>query len=102
MYIIKRQTNDFGARPALQTWDSNTLPEEYVFCPDKFVEVFYSTTPAGFVNIIIENNIVTFMEVNQEALDAYIASLPDPEEPAAEPDMYDELAAAIREGVNEI
>ena len=41
--------------------------------------VFYSTDPAGFVNITVENDAVTSMEVNQDALDAYIASLPDPE-----------------------
>ena len=79
MYIIKQNANENGSRPPIQTWSSNTLPKGYVVCPDEFINVFYSTTPAGFVNITIENNTVTSMEVNQEALNAYIASLPEPE-----------------------
>ena len=47
---------------------------------------------------------VTAVEVNQEALDAYHAEHPDiPEpEPEEEPDVWDELAAAIREGVDSV
>ena len=43
---------------------------------------FYSTTPAGFVNITVEEQegikYVASIEVNQEALDAFKATLPDP------------------------
>lgn len=79
MYIIRVTVSDIGSRPVLQTWSGNLPPEGYAFCPDEFVEIFYSTSPAGFVNIQIEDNIVVSMEINQEALDAYIASLPEPE-----------------------
>lgn len=78
MYIIKRNAYENGIRPPLQTWSKPTPPEGYAFCPEEFFGVFYSTTPAGFVNITVENDVVTAMEVNQEALDAYIASLPEP------------------------
>lgn len=102
MYIIKITPYENGARPPLQTWAGSVAPDGYAFCPDEFVEVFYSTNPAGFVNITVENDTVTEMTVNQEALEAYIASLPEPEPEPIEGDVYDEMAAAIIEGVNEI
>ena len=105
MKIILLTPYESGSRPPLQDWDFPTLPEGYVWCPDDFVEVFYSTSPSGFVNITVENDTVTEMTINQEALDAYIAEHPDKPEP--EPETmeganYDELAAAIQEGVNEV
>lgn len=88
MYIIQLTAPSIGSRSALQTWSGNLPPEGYAFCPNEFIEIFYSTNPAGFVNIQVENNVVTSMEVNQEALDAYIASLPEPEpeQPTAQED----------------
>ena len=48
--------------------------------------------------------VVTSVEVNQEALDAYHAEHPDiPEpEPSEGLDVWDELANAIREGVDSV
>jgi hypothetical protein len=95
MYIIKLNAYTDGSRPPLQRWGHTTPPTEYAECPDEFYEVFYSTDPAGFVNITVENDVVTSMEVNQEALDAYIASLPDPE-PEVEPEpSADEVLNAL-------
>ncbi len=78
MYIIKIKANENGSRPALQTWNSPKLPEDYAVCPEEFYEVFYSTTPAGFVNITVDGGVVVGMTVNEEALEAYIASIPEP------------------------
>ena len=107
MKIIPLIANESGSRPPLQDWEYPTLPEGYAWCPDDFVEVFYSTNPAGFVNITVENETVTEMTINQEALDAYIAEHPDQPEDDPEPETveganYDELAAAIQEGGNEV
>jgi hypothetical protein len=105
MKIIQLSANESGSRPALQDWDFPTLPEGYAWCPDDFVEVFYSTSPSGFVNITVENDTVTEMTINQEALNAYIAEHPDVPEDDPEPVEgvnYDELAVAIQEGVNEV
>lgn len=83
MYIIQKNATENGGRSALQSWSSVNIPNGYALCPDAFFDVFYSTTPAGFVNIELSGNIVTAMTVNQEALDAYIASHPqEPEETA--------------------
>ena len=111
MYIIKKIANANGSRPPMQTWENTKLPSGYALCPDEFYNVFYSTTPAGFVNITVKDNVVTSMAVNQEALDAYIASLPEPEpepEPVPESDegdeaiTWNELAQAYSEGVNSL
>lgn len=82
MRIIKIEANPSGSRPPLQDWNDITPPEGYAFCPDEFIGVFYSTTPAGFVNITIDDGVVTAIEVNQDALDAYLAENPlaDPTE----------------------
>lgn len=81
MKIIKREPFVSGARPALQEWDGKALPEGYLWCPEEFERIFYSTDPAGFVNITHDGETVTAMEVNESALAAYVASLPEPEEP---------------------
>lgn len=85
MYIIKKNSSADGSRPPIQTWKKDTPPVGYAACPDEFRTVFYSTTPAGFVNITVEDDVVTSMAVNQEALDAYLESLPEPE-PVPEPE----------------
>ena len=53
---------------------------------------------------IREFYVVTAVEVNQEALDAYHAEHPDIPEPTPEEelDVWDELAFAIREGVDSV
>ena len=79
MYIIKKTANENGSRPPLQTWTKQNLPNGYAICPDEFYSVFYSTSPAGFVNITVDNDIVTSMEVKQASLDEYIASHSDTE-----------------------
>lgn len=83
MYIIMRKPYENGARPPMQTWSAPTLPDGYVWCPDAFYDVFYSTSPAGFVHITVEGDTVTAMEVNRAAYEAYVAANP-PYEPVEE------------------
>lgn len=83
MYIIMLEPYESGARSPLQTWGLPTLPEGYAWCPDEFYGVFYSTSPAGFVNITVEGDTVTAMEVNRAAYEAYVAENP-PAEPVEE------------------
>ena len=85
MYIIKKTANDNGSRPPLQIWTKQSIPNGYAICPDEFYDVFYSTSPAGFVNITVDNDIVASMEVNQTSLNEYIASHKDTEPPEQEP-----------------
>ena len=57
----------------------------------------------GFVTLTVEDGAVTSLKTNQEALDTYEADHPDlpPEEPE-EPVTWAAMAAAIREGVNDV
>ena len=86
MFIIQIEANANGSRPPLQSWNSATLPEGYAWITDEQKDIFYSTTPAGFVNITVEEQdgvkYVASIEVNQEALDAFKATLPDPTDSA--------------------
>ena len=82
MFIIRIEANANGSRPPMQSWNSATAPEGFALVTDAQKDVFYSTTPAGFVNITVKEEngakVVDTIEVNQEALDAYKATLPDP------------------------
>lgn len=90
-----RESGDYG-NPV-----SNVFPG-CVALPDDFLGPYIEAK--GFVYLEIENGEVVAVEVNQEALDAYLAEHPDQPEPEPEqtPDVWDELAAAIREGVNDV
>ena len=82
MFIIRIEANANGSRPPMQSWNSATAPEGFALVTDAQNDVFYSTTPAGFVTITVKEEngvkVVDTIEVNQEALDAYKATLPDP------------------------
>ena len=95
MYIIKTEPNKGGGRPPLQKWNALKAPEGYTLCPDEFYEVFYSTHPAGFVNILVSDGMVTEMSINQEAIDNYLANLPEPEVIVPEPTAQDDTDAIL-------
>ena len=82
MFIIRIEANANGSRPPMQSWNNDTAPEGFALVTDAQKDVFYSTIPAGFVNITVKEEngakVVDTIEVNQEALDAYKATLPDP------------------------
>lgn len=86
MFIIRIEANANGSRPPMQSWNSATAPEGFALATDAQKDVFYSTTPAGFVNITVKEEngvkVVDTIEVNQEALDAFKATLPDPADSA--------------------
>ena len=94
MYIIIREADADGARQPLLAWNNPTAPKGFALCPDAFCNVFYSTTPAGFVNITVKGDTVTAMTVNWDAYNAYVADHPAEPEPQAEP-TADELINAM-------
>lgn len=114
MYYINAQSNESGnyGNPIGQPFSGSVaLPDELL---SAYIEakgfVFLELERAEEVPIplllkgIKEFYVVTAVEVNQEALDAYLAEHPDiPEpEPEEEMDVWDELANAIREGVDSV
>lgn len=96
MKIIKIAASENGSRPPLQDLPRAVLPSGYAAFPEKFLSVFYQADKqcAGFVDITVEGDTVTACTWNEEAYQAYLASLPEPEEPAPTPE---ERIAALEE-----
>ena len=90
MNIIQINANENGGRPPMQSWNG-APPAGYALVPDTLdTSVFYNFM--GFVSLELDGSTVTAMTGNQEALDAYKASLPEPVEP---PPTTEERVAAL-------
>ena len=78
MNLIAIEAYPNGGRPPIITMGGKVVPIGYAICPDEFVKVFYSTNPAGFVHIEVdeETNTVTKMSLNKEALYDYRSTNP--------------------------
>ena len=91
MHILSRKLSENGGYSVIQTWPGDVPPEGYVIVPDTLdTSVFYDFM--GFVTLEWDGNTVTAMIGNQEALDAYKASLPEPVDP---PPTTEERVAAL-------
>lgn len=99
MYIIKIEANPDGSRPALQDWHSRNQPEGYAFCDDEQKAVFYSTVPAGFVDITFKEQsgyqIVDTITANQALADKWTEAHPVQPEPEPEPTQLDKIEAQV-------
>lgn len=101
MKIIRRTPNANGAYPPPQTWAEARIPDGYALWPDALDMADFETYN-GFVILNILRGRVASYEVNHEAWEAWEPA-PEPEPPSGGGDaIYDELAAAIREGVNAV
>ncbi len=90
MNIIQINANENGGRPPLQSWHG-APPAGYALVPDTLdTSAFYDCM--GFVTLELDGSTVTTMTGNQEALEAYQASLPEPVEP---PPTTEERVAAL-------
>ena len=90
MNIIQINANENGGRPPMQSWHGEP-PAGYALVPDTLdSSAFYDCM--GFVTLELDGSTVTAMTGNQEALDAYKASLPEPVEP---PPTTEERVAAL-------
>lgn len=80
MYIIEIKENEENGYSPIQTWDKETPPEGYAIISEEQRALFYSTTPAGFVNITVKEEdgvkVVDTIEINEKALKAYQANMP--------------------------
>lgn len=114
MYYIESKSNAFGNYGQLMC---QVFPG-CVALPDELLGAYIAAKGFVFLELeqaeevpiplllkgIREFYVVTAVEVNQEALDAYHAEHPDIPEPTPEEelDVWDELANAIREGVDSV
>ena len=90
MQILQKAPLENGGYSVIQTWPGDVPPEGYVIVPDTLdTSVFYDFM--GFVTLELDGDTVTAMIGNQEALDAYKASLPEPTPP--QPTTEERVAA---------
>lgn len=104
MRIIRTTPDSNGAYPALQMWGEPLAPPGYAVWPDSLEDATFNAY-SGFVVLDIRRGYVSGYEANQEAYDAWTpAPEPDPPTPSGggADQVYEEIAAAIREGVNSI
>lgn len=102
MRIIRTTPDANGAYPALQYWPNGVIPEGYAQWPDSLNTEDFDTHN-GFVVLTVARGRVVSYEVNTEAWEAWTpAPEPEPPSPGGEYVTYDELAKAIREGVNAV
>ena len=102
MRIIRTTPESNGAYPALQEWAGRFPPAGYAEWPDKLSTEDFDAHN-GFVILKLARGCVVSYEINTEAWEAWTpAPEPEPPSPGGEYVTYDELAKAIREGVNSI
>ena len=80
MFIISKESNEFGGYPPLLTWDGVTPPEDFYFFPAEYYNEFYKEGKdfKGFVTYEEgENNTVKNVQWNEEAYQSFLLSLPD-------------------------
>lgn len=77
MMIIKREANEAGYRPPMLTWADAILPDGFVQISDTVdTSIYYHAM--GFVDLVVENDIVTSMTANSEAYQTYLDGIPGP------------------------
>lgn len=98
MKIIEIQALSIGAHRN-QSGEFSSVPEGWAVIPED-MEI-PSTFP--FVDIVVEDGIVTEITANEEAYDEAMKQAEQtPTEPETDPVTWDTLAAAYTEGVNSI
>jgi hypothetical protein len=96
MRYIKKTATASGAYPPPQSLKAKGL----LNFPLEFLEEFNSYN--GFVTLTVEGDTVTGITPNVEAWEAWKANKQDePQTPTTENSVYDELAEAYRQGVQE-
>lgn len=108
MLIIAKEPAANGGFPPLQPWAGQTPPETHYQIKEGLdTSVFADHN--GFVTLTVIRGIVTSMDPNTEAWEAWKETLPP--DPDTDPDpgqdgsayaTWDSLAAAWREGVNSV
>lgn len=103
MKIIRIIPEADGSLSPIQSWGPSFLPNDCAVWPDDLDTADYYAYN-GFVILTVEQvdgvDTVTKYEPNVEAWEEWKSTLPpDPPEPSGDP-TYDEMAAAIKEGVD--
>lgn len=84
--------------PPILSWDNPTLPDGWAQFPEDFYDVFYPPGKllAGFVDITVEDGVVTACTWNEEAYQAYLEEHPAASgEDAEAPTELEQLRADV-------
>ena len=79
MKIIRLDPSATGSRPPIQSW-SGAVPDGYIEVPAS-VDTSAMQTHMGFVDLTIEDGVLTAITGNEEKHQAYLDSLPPETEP---------------------
>ena len=77
MNIIKIEANEIGFRPAIQSWDGCIPPDGYASIANTSDLTIFQES-MGFVDLIVEDRMVTSITSNDVAYQKYLVSLPKP------------------------
>ena len=77
MNIIKLEPSATGYRPPIQSWNGYGIPDGYIEVPEG-VNTSAMQTHMGFVDLTIEDGVLTAIVGNDEAYQAYASTIPDP------------------------
>lgn len=85
-YIIKLESSELGCRPPVQSWGNGDLPTGFAFIQESQIQTF--ALAKGFVNITVENGIVTAISENTAAKTAWEeANQPTPPQPTPQEEI---------------
>ena len=101
MRIISTTPGSNGAYPPIQDWPGHNAPAGFAQWPDSLETATFDQYKGFIIPTIVRGRVASYT-ANVEAYEAYTPA-PEPEPPSGGGDaIYDELAAAIREGVNAV
>lgn len=90
MYYVNRTPNESG------NYGNPHSAADGFLLPDELLASY--TAARGFVTVTVEDDVITSVETNAEALEAYLAEYPGPAEEEPEPGLDDVVNALL--GVN--
>lgn len=99
MYIVSEEKNEYNQYACIQTWENKEIPNGFLEFPEDKWGVFFPSDKkgCGFVDFRIDGKKIIDVIWNEEAYQAYLASLPEPEEPNPPATLEDRLTAVEAE-----
>ena len=93
MHIIQTIAEANGSHPTIMPYSENRPPEGWLYITPG-IDTSAMHTHQGFVDLVIDNGVVTAITGNDAAYQAYLDSLPKPEPPAPDDLTMTQLAVA--------
>lgn len=98
MNIIKIEANEIGFRPAIQSWDGYIPPDGYASIANTSDLTIFQES-MGFVDLTVEDGVVTSIASNDVAYQKYLVSIPKPNAEEIKAERSDAIKAACAEAI---